>query len=406
MQADLQPYLLREDEPAPLLVIDPVGITDEQQESACFQLMALGSRRNETIPLGRFTGNRVQLIPSPKFQAMHYCIFDSDEVDRNVVIQEHMNCQFIADDVYAFEQAYGLGAESIHPRQNDEMCGEGTLEEPPMLPRVSSQGEGGPKAAIGEKCSEDEDTTGSSFAQEAARLYAAQVTAQWTDGDPAESRLSIGQVWQKLLFDPFYGRSGTGDVTAINNDIKARILSGINPVPQWMRGCPQQEFVHLLVARWGLHIYKPEEDKPFRWRKGGKAYRDHSQLEDCEIERDEFRDLLDTHGLPRPQFWFPQESRDPLSDAALIGNTTAPDTKPTKATMPKEQRLWAVAIPRAHMIFDREQEKGRTLTAEELANHPTFVALWKGRKLPKHSYRVKKIYGMGLPLKKGAPFKQ
>jgi len=180
-----------------------------------------------------------------------------------------------------------------------------------MLPRVSSRGEGGPKTAASDTCSENKDTIDPTFDQEAARAYADQVTAQWTDGDPSESRLSIGEIWQRLLFDPFYGRSGTGNVTAINNDIKARILSGINPVPQWMRDCPQQEFVHLLVARWGLHVYKPDEEEPFRWRKGRNAYRDNwLELEDCEIKRDEFKRLLTNHGLPLPRFWFPEEFGD------------------------------------------------------------------------------------------------
>lgn len=65
MQVGLQPYLFKDSEPAPLLVVDPEGITDDQQESALLQLMSLGNRRHETTPPRRFAGSRVQLIPSP-----------------------------------------------------------------------------------------------------------------------------------------------------------------------------------------------------------------------------------------------------------------------------------------------------------------------------------------------------
>jgi len=303
MQVGLQPYLLREDESFPLLVIDPVGIRDEERSLALLQLLSLGGRQRANNPPDNFTGNRVQPVIAPEFHPMHFRVFDSDEVDSHAVIAEHMECRFISDDIYEFERAYGLGAESIPPKQNDEMCGEGTLREPPMLTRVSSQGEGGPKAAASANNPEDEGTTGSSFDSE----YARKLTERWVlDGDPARPRLKISELSHKLAFDAFWGYGNLDQVAMIIQNSGG----SANLFPSWLQPRPKQvDLVHVWCAKMGLRLYREGELEPFEWGLDGKPYRDHWQeLDDCLISKEDLRAFLTEQKLPLPEFWFPTKN--------------------------------------------------------------------------------------------------
>jgi len=153
-----------------------------------------------------------------------------------------------------------------------------------------------------------------------------------------QQRLSISDLWDVLQRDPSYrDRDSVQEIVdnIIAETMKPPLNFDLNPQLKGM-GCATDPIFMLIFVLCGLrrlNTYEPGKDKPTKWFGQEFANRCSYKL-DLEIDRDEFRALLQELELPLPKAWFPDDTDEQQEKADLGAVTLLPDAVTEESSIP------------------------------------------------------------------------
>jgi hypothetical protein len=166
-----------------------------------------------------------------------------------------------------------------------------------------------------------------------------------------QQRLSIADLWNVLQRDAFYGNRDSVQKIVddkVTENLIPPLTFDLNPQLKG-QGCATDPVFMLIFVLCGLcrlNTYKPDEDKATRWF--GQEFADKCSYKlDLEIDRDEFRALLQELKLRLPKAWFPDA---PVSQVSSAG-------EPVRKRKRRYLREYEKARKIAQKVWEEEPDR-------------------------------------------------